>query len=76
MKNEKLEKNTEKTEGNPSLRSAIAAGVTVTCVGVENGHSARQRGVNTQKNVSKIGHRMSKSWTWFPLHSGKASQQG
>ena len=36
----------------------------------------RQRGVNTQKSVSKVGHRMPKSWMGFPLHSGKGHQQG
>ena len=46
------------------------------CVWLWNVHSARQRAVNTQKNVGKVGHKMPKSWMWFPLHSGKASQQG
>ena len=34
------------------------------------------RGVNTQKNVSKLVGRMSVSRTWRPSHSSKANQQG
>ena len=62
---------------NCKLRRQPGRAVNVFCVWLWKVHFARQRGVNnTPKNVSKDGHRMSKSWTWFPLHSGKARQQG
>ena len=47
----------------------------ITNVRLWNGHSARPRGVDTQKNVGKIGHKMSKSWMWFLVHSSFANQQ-
>ena len=50
--------------------SSTAKNVCLKSVGLENGHSARQRGVNTQKSArerERINHKIVRSWMWVSV---------